>query len=173
MTETAARALAAWEHLARTRATGPLTVAAAPDSDLCPPAWCGVVRLGGTTLATAPTGADADTLRATLSRLDPAEHVDPGALGAVLPVTETLGPAALAYLTRENLRPRPTLGVTRRATGDPAVLALVERTGPEEAGESGISEVETPLFTLAVRPRSWPRPVSGCWPGTWPPVRAH
>lgn len=149
MPDTPARALALWEHFARTGAEGPLTVRAVPDSLLCPPGWCGIIRLDGTTLATAPTAERADTLRAVLARTRPAEHTAPEVLRDALPVTDVLGPATLAYLARDDFRPRPAPGVTRRPAEDPAVQALLEKTGPEEADESGLAELETPLFTLA------------------------
>ncbi|WP_017586522.1 GNAT family N-acetyltransferase [Nocardiopsis ganjiahuensis] len=148
MPDTTARALALWEHLARAGAQGPLTVSAVPDSLLCPPGWCGIVHLDGTTLATAPTADLADTLRAVLARTRPAEHTDPEVLRDALPATDVLGPATLAYLARDDFRPRPAPGLNRRSAADPAVEALLEKAGPEEAGESGLAELEIPLFTL-------------------------
>lgn len=151
MPDVPARALALWEHFARTKAEGPLTVAAVPDSRLCPPGWCGIIRLDGTTLATAPTEEFAEHMRAALAESSPAEHTDPEVLRASLPVIDVLGPATLAYLTRSGFRPRPTPGVVRRTAEDPAVKALLDKVGPEEAGESGLEGVEVPLFTLAER----------------------
>lgn len=148
MPDAPARALALWEHFARTRAEGPLTVAAVPGSRLCPLSWCGIIHLDGTTLATAPTVELAEALRAALARTSPAEHTDPEVLRASLPVTDTLGPATLAYLSKADFRPRPTLGVARLSVEDTAVKALLERAGPEEVGESGLEELEAPLFTL-------------------------
>lgn len=152
MPATLTRALALWEHFARARAEGPLTVAAVPDSRLCPPGWCGIIHLDGTTLATAPTVELADPLHVVLAESSPAHHTDPDVLRAWLPATDTLGPATLAYLARADFRPVPTLDVSRLPAEDPAVEALLERVGPEEAGESGLEGLEIPLFTLTEGP---------------------
>lgn len=165
MPDTSSRALALWEHLARMRAEGPLTVGAVPDARLCPPGWCGIVHLDGTTLATAPTTELAELLRSVLARTGPAEHTDPEVLRASLPVTDVLGPATLAYLAPDDFRPRPTLGVTRRPAGDPAVKALLAKVGPEEAGESGLEELEIALFTLTERGEVIAAAGYEVWPG--------
>ncbi|WP_017580176.1 GNAT family N-acetyltransferase [Nocardiopsis valliformis] len=142
------RALALWEHVATTRAEGALTVAAAPDSRLCPPGWCGIVRLDSTTLATAPTAEQANLLRAALTGVEAAEHTSPGALKAALPITGALGPATLAYLTETDFRPVPASDATRLPAESDALEALLQKVGPEEAGESGLTGLNIPLFTL-------------------------
>ena len=142
------RALALWEHFARTGAEGALTVAAVPDSRLCPPGWCGVVHLDGTTLATAPTTEQAGLLRTVLTGVKAADHTSPAALQAGLPITEVLGPARLAYLAETDFHPVPAANITRLPAGSAPVRSLLRRAGPEEAGESGLAELDLPLFTL-------------------------
>lgn len=83
-----------------------------------------------------------------LAGTDPADHTDPDVLRAALPIIDVLGPAALAYLDEADFRPASIPDVTRRPAEDPVVKDLLERAGPEEAGESGLGELEVPLFTL-------------------------
>lgn len=142
------RALAFWEHFAATRAEGPLTVAAVPNSRLCPPGWCGIVRLNGTTLATAPATEQADLLRGALTGIRAAEHTNPEVLRAALPITGTLGPTTLAYLTETDFHPVPASDVTRLPAESAAVSALLRKAGPQEAGESGLAGLDIPLFAL-------------------------
>jgi hypothetical protein len=142
------RALTLWEHFARTRIEGALTVAAVPNSRLCPPGWCGIVRLEGTTLATAPTSEQAGLLRAVLTATKETDHTSPRALERGLPITGVLGPASLAYLTETDFQPVPAPNITRLPAGSTPVRSLLRKAGPEEAGESGLAELDIPLFTL-------------------------
>lgn len=142
------RALALWEHFAHTRAEGALTVSTAPDSRLCPPGWCGIVRLDGTTLATAPTPEQTGRLHAALTGTKAADHTDPEALRTALPVIDVLGPATLAYLTETDFRAVPVPDVTRLPAESTPIRALLRKAGPEEAGESALAELDLPLFAL-------------------------
>jgi GNAT superfamily N-acetyltransferase len=62
---------------------------------------------------------------------------------------ETLGPAALAYADANCFRaPAPDQCIERRSPHDDRVVALVEACGAADAGESGIVNSTSPLFTL-------------------------
>lgn len=135
--------------------TPPLTVAAAAGSGLCPPGWCGIVRLGDTVLATAPEPGAAHALRTALAALPPADRTDPEALARGLDrtgapaVAEVLGPASLAYLDAAGFRPAHRGSpVDTVDPGDARLAALLERAGPEEAGESGLAGLEAPVHVL-------------------------
>ncbi|MEU3206992.1 GNAT family N-acetyltransferase, partial [Streptomyces cyaneofuscatus] len=95
---TAGRARALWQELAAApdAAFGTPGACVAPDSTLAPPSWVGVVTIGETALITAPTAPAADSVRTALSGLSADRLTDPATATALLPVSDTLGPAVLA-----------------------------------------------------------------------------
>ncbi|MFJ7496797.1 GNAT family N-acetyltransferase [Streptomyces sp. NPDC097727] len=147
-----ARAHALWQDLA----DGPVefgrsaaSVIVSPRSQLCPPAWCGVVVLGGAGIVTVPTAEVAVQLRKVVAEVPPAALVETDVLRARLPVADVLGPAALAYLSGADFRPMSTdRTVTRVPAGHPGLLALLTKAGQEDAGESGLDEISSPAFVV-------------------------
>ena len=101
------RARELWECLAEAAAgfTPAVRVAVSPRSYLCPPGWAGIVVLGGAALATAPDHETARFIEQALAGLPAASLTDTEVLASLLPVAEIRGPAALAYLDPEEVRP--------------------------------------------------------------------
>lgn len=158
-----ARARSAWASYARTPVDFPAdeggyAVEVSAGSVLCPPGWVGVVRLGGATIATAPTAALADTLRNALARGDLAGLV----------ATETLGPTTLAFLDPANFRSAATAGVARTTSDDPAVEEFAAANEPESTTDAGIRE-PAELHVL----RDGGRIVAACGYRRWPGEVAH
>lgn len=135
-----ARARRVWEQLAGVPvefpAVGDVSVVVSGRSRWCPPGWVGLVALGGAVVVTAP-----DEARARLFR----ERTP----GSVL-VADVLGPAALAYLDVSDFR-RPMHGdavIDRLSPGHPDLRAFADSVGPDDAGESGVVDIESPVFVL-------------------------
>ncbi|MFI5721898.1 GNAT family N-acetyltransferase [Streptomyces cyaneofuscatus] len=146
---TAGRARALWQELAAApdAVFGTPGVCVAPASSLAPPSWVGVVTIGETALITAPTAPAADSVRTALSGLPADRLTDPATATALLPVSDTLGPAVLAYLAPDALRPPGPTGTPaeRLTPGDAALRALSEEA---DAGESGLEEITSPVFVV-------------------------
>ncbi|SCD87025.1 GNAT acetyltransferase [Streptomyces sp. Termitarium-T10T-6] len=147
------RARALWQELAAEPGAafgtpGRPTVLVAPGSALAPPSWVGVVTVGDGALITAPTDRAADASRSALTGLTTAALTDPAA--GRLPVADTLGPAALGYLAPDALRPigRTTAATARLSPEHAAVCALLTEAGSEDAGESGLADVTSPVFVV-------------------------
>ncbi|WP_326702559.1 hypothetical protein [Streptomyces cyaneofuscatus] len=68
------------------------------------------MTLGDTALITAPTDRAAAVVRTALDGLPTTRLTDPATVTGLLPVSDTLGPATLAYLTPEDLRPPASTG---------------------------------------------------------------
>ncbi|GAB3701021.1 hypothetical protein [Nocardiopsis oceani] len=173
MADTAIRALALWEHLADTRVRAPLTVAVSPNSRMCPPGWCGIVHLDGTTLATAPTEELADALHRSLASVEPAAHTEPEALTPLLPIGDSLGPATLAYLSPPDFR---SVAAPPDQPNSPSATPTCTRSwkpsAPRTRGRAAWARSPhrpTPSTTKplpAGRPESSPRPGTGTGPPT-------
>jgi hypothetical protein len=150
---------------------GGLAVTASPGSLLCPPSWAGIVRLGDAAIATAPDEDQARVLRQGLGEAPVDSLVRAEALRARVPVAEVLGPAALAYLSRDRFRPVPSGGapVTCLPSGHGELRALAESVGPDDAGESGIDEIDSPVFVA----RQGTDVVAAAGYRTWPVSTAH
>ncbi|MDJ1131003.1 GNAT family N-acetyltransferase [Streptomyces iconiensis] len=148
-----ARVRGLWEQLAAGPvsfpANGGVAIAASPDSRLCPPSFAGVVRVGDAAIVTAPDDDQADLLREVLEHARVDSLVCISGLGAMLPVNEVLGPAALGYVSRDEFRPaRNGAAIMCRAPGQGDVRVLVESVGPDDADESGIEEISSPVFVV-------------------------
>lgn len=104
-----ARARGLWEQLAAVPlsfpSSGGIAIAASPGSRLCPPSWAGIVQLGDAAIVTAPGEAQAGLLRQALEQVPVPSLVCSSELRARVAVTDVLGPAALAYLSRDDFRP--------------------------------------------------------------------
>ncbi|HXT90425.1 MAG TPA: GNAT family N-acetyltransferase [Trebonia sp.] len=165
--ELTARARELWEYLAGAAGFTPgLRVAASPQSYLCPPGWVGIVVLGDEVIATAPDPETARFVGQGLSDLPAASFADTAALSSRLPLAETMGPAALAYLDQTEFRPQ--LGgssVTPVSLDHPDFRRFVLAADSYELAESGIQEISTPAFAVLERGqvvaaagyRDWPR----------------
>lgn len=142
-----------------------LVVVTAPRSLLCPPGWVGVVVLGGSCLVTTPDDDTSARLRRRLSDIAVGSMTDPEALGRMLPLDGTLGPAALSYLDAADFR-SPSVGSERVAPDDDDLAALLGAAGTDDAAESGLVEVTSPVFV--VRDGTTIAAASGyrVWPGS-------
>ncbi|MFF8835862.1 GNAT family N-acetyltransferase [Streptomyces sp. NPDC015130] len=162
-----------WEDLAGTPvAFGPAggaRVVVAPESLLCPPAWTGIVRIGATTLVTAPSVQAARMVDDAARKMTHEEVLDIARLRAVLPVLEVLGPASLFYLDRDGFLPaHEGTNVEQLPIGDGGLARMLALTGEAEAGESGLESISSPSFCLrqgdevvaAAGYQSWPRSVA-------------
>jgi GNAT superfamily N-acetyltransferase len=71
----------------------------------------------------------------------------------MVPVAEVRGPAVLAYADAECFRPAAGAGCAEVATvgaGDPGVVGLMAACGGEDADESSITEMTSPLSVVRV-----------------------
>ncbi|MFI1780758.1 GNAT family N-acetyltransferase [Streptomyces rubiginosohelvolus] len=170
------RARALWQELAAAPGAafgtpGRPRVLVSPDSALAPPSWVGVVAVGDAALITAPTGRAAESVRSALTGPTTAALTDPAAVARLLPVADTLGPAALGYLAPDALRPagRTAAPTTRLSPGHAALRALLAEAGPSDAGESGLADVTSPLFVV----RKGPEVLAAAGYERWPRDTAH
>lgn len=168
-----ARVVGLWEHLAGAPgALGgpePVAVVVSPGSELSPPSWVGIVVLGDHALVAAPTAGQADRLRAALGGLPVPALADPAVLAPMLPIAATLGPATLAYPASEDFSPQGDGGAEQLPNDDADVARLIAGVPAEDAAESGIGAVTSPVF--AVRQRG--RIVSVAGYQRWPCSVAH
>lgn len=169
------KARALWEGLAMAPVTFPpverVTVVASPGSLMCPPGWFGVVELGGSVIVTAPGDEAADVFRGAVVGLPAAMLTDAATIGAALPGAELLGPAALGYLSADAFRPvsSGTSRIERVPTDHPDLRVLAQRAGADDAGESGLDEVTSPVFVV----REGSEVVAAAGYRTWPAAVAH
>ncbi|UED85798.1 GNAT family N-acetyltransferase [Streptomyces profundus] len=133
---------------------GGLDAVVAPTSGLAPEGWVGIVELGGSAIATAPDEEQRQRVLHALSVLSgPSSSgfslTDPDTARSALPVREVLGPATLGYTSADAFRPaRAAVGIGELPARDLRLAALLERVGPDEAGESGLDEIDSPAFVL-------------------------
>ncbi|MCZ1006414.1 GNAT family N-acetyltransferase [Streptomyces lydicus] len=169
-----ARARGLWEWLAKTPVSFPsgggAVIAVSAGSLLCPPAWAGVVRLGDAAVITVPDKAQALLFRRAVVDTPVESLMRPGTLRALLPVVDVLGPAVLAYLSKDDFRPADDgAAITCLPPGHDDLRALAESVGPEDAAESGIDEVDSPVFVV----RDGPAAVAAAGYQRWPASTAH
>ncbi|MFB6778956.1 GNAT family N-acetyltransferase [Streptomyces sp. NPDC056352] len=168
------RARGLWETLAAVPVSfapsGGLTVVTSPASGLCPPSWAGIVMLGDAAVATVPTGGAAQVVRRVLAAVPTGSLTRPEAIRAVLPVTEVLGPATLAYVARDGFRPAPAHhAVEQLAPGHRDLRELVRSAGQEDADESGMEDITSPAFIV----REGADVVAAAGYRAWPTATAH
>lgn len=144
-------------------------VVVSPRSSLCPPGWVGIVALGGAVIATAPDGDAAATVRRALDDLPATAATDPATLRDALPVDETLGPATLAYCDAAGFRPADSRGVEMIPAGHADLGALLARVPADDAGESGLAEITSPVFVV----RTGTDVVAAAGYRAWPGNTAH
>ncbi|MFI7277309.1 GNAT family N-acetyltransferase [Streptomyces sp. NPDC049879] len=150
-------------------APGGRAVAVSPDSRLAPPGWAGIVVLADTALITVPDEDTATAVRRALPALPGAALTDPDAVRAALPVDDVLGPAALAYAPPTGFRPDPDAAAGTVPPDDPGLARLLAESGADDAGESGLDEVTSPVSVL----RDGPRIVAAAGHSIWPAGTAH
>lgn len=169
------KARALWEELARVPVSfdpeGGVRVVASPESSLCPRGWTGVVSLGGSAIATAPTEAAAAMVGAALSGVAAEAMTNADALGAVLPLDFVLGPATLSYLDPADFRPVPNgdVAVERLQVGHPELVELERASSRQDADEAAINEITSPAFVVRVDGGV----VAASGYQTWPRRTAH
>ncbi|MEV6399442.1 GNAT family N-acetyltransferase [Streptomyces sp. NPDC051907] len=168
------RARGLWETLAAAPVSfapsGGLTVVVSPESALCPPSWAGIVTLGDAAIATVPTASAAQLFRRVLAEAPAGSLTRPEAVRALLPVTDVLGPAALAYVSSDGFRPAPAHdAVEQLAPGHRGLQELARSVGPEDADESGLDEITSCAFVV----REGTEVVAAAGYGVWPAATAH
>jgi hypothetical protein len=166
-----ARVRAVWESLARVQvAFAPVVhVAVSSRSSLCPPGWAGLVVIDGAAIATAPDQYIAQVMQEVLDTVPAATVTDVAMLGSKLDIADMLGPATLAYLDREDFRPRHARAVIELLdVQHPELRRFLSRVDAEDLGESGIEQITSPAFvirehgeiTAAAGYRDWPGQVA-------------
>ncbi|MFJ5924426.1 GNAT family N-acetyltransferase [Kitasatospora sp. NPDC092948] len=163
-----------WEGLAGVPApfppVGEATVVVSPHSGLCPPGWVGLITLGGAVLATAPDERRAALLRTALRERPAAVAGDADRLGELLPLGRLLGPASLANLDPDGLRPPVTpLPVHRLPAHDARLRDLEHRAGAADAEEAGLDTLTSPAFAVLADGRA----IAACGYRAWPFALAH
>ncbi|SED80084.1 Protein N-acetyltransferase, RimJ/RimL family [Streptomyces sp. 2224.1] len=169
-----ARARSLWEQVAEAPVpfpcSGGVVIAVSAASGLCPPAWAGIVRLGDAALITVPDETEALLCRRALVDTPVESLMRPSTLRALLPVVDVLGPAALAYLSKDDFRAQfGGAEVGCLPPGHEGLRALAELVGPEDAAESGIDEADSPVFVV----RNAPEVVAAAGYRRWPASTAH
>jgi hypothetical protein len=169
-----------WQGLASPTARftpGRVAVVVNAGSMACPPGWVGVVEIAGSALAIVP---DEDTARRLAI-----EDESPKNVGTVdflrsrMQIAEVLGPATLDYLLPGRFTPAEEIDVVASKASDPAIESMLSKVGDDEASESGIFGITSPLFSvrdhgrvLAVAGyRSWPLGVAHVTALTAPEAR--
>ncbi|MER6097929.1 GNAT family N-acetyltransferase [Streptomyces sp. NPDC001728] len=144
-------------HLWETLAAAPVSfappagvrVVVSPGSELCPPSWVGVVVLGNAAIVTAPTEAAARAWKRGTAGAPVESLVSAEAVRGMVHVTDTLGPATLAYASLGDFRPWPADPVVEDVWAESEELrALVAAVGQEDADESGMEEITSPAFVV-------------------------
>ncbi|WP_406601223.1 GNAT family N-acetyltransferase [Micromonospora yasonensis] len=139
------------------------------ESRLCPPAWAGIVVLGSSGIATAPDVATARFLRGSLTGRPLRSAVEAERWSGERGVVDALGPASLAYLDEQEFRPaKGAADVAQLPPGHPDLIRLVADVSEDDAAESGIDEITSPVFVVRNRARvvaaagyrQWPRSVA-------------
>jgi len=110
----------------------------------------GVVRLEDAGAVSAPAELVAAVREVVAASV--VDLTDPGAvvelLGPLVPVADVRGPAVLAYADPGCFKPRRGSGVATLAAGDAAVVGLAAACGAEDADESSITEMTSPLSVV-------------------------
>ncbi|MFD7533199.1 GNAT family N-acetyltransferase [Streptomyces sp. NPDC059849] len=165
------RARRLWEELARVPVSftppGGVNVVVSPRSGLCPVGWVGVVALGGSAIATAPSESVAAIVRDAWGQLPVSAVVDGNWVRRIPSTGRMLGPAMLSYVSPAGFRPVPSGIMVREQlpSAHPDVRILEHAAGPEDAGEAALDEITSPAFVLRDRGqvvaaagyRAWPR----------------
>ncbi|MFZ4893103.1 GNAT family N-acetyltransferase [Plantibacter sp. Mn2098] len=169
-----------WQGLASPTArfaAGRVAVVVNAGSMACPPGWIGVVEIDGSALAIVP---DDDTAkRLAIDEESPRTVGTIEFLRSRIAIAEVLGPATLDYLLPGRFRPAEDVDVVVSKANDPAIEALLSKVEDDEASESGIFGITSPLFSIRERGRvlavagyrSWPLGVAHMTALTAPDAR--
>jgi GNAT superfamily N-acetyltransferase len=123
-----------------------------------------VVRLGDTGVVSAPAElvpAVREAVGAVGDLTDPDAVVE--LLGGVVPVAGVRGPAVLAYADAGCFTPHEGAGVATVGAGDAGVVGLVAACGSDDADESSITEMTSPLWVV----RAGGRVAAACGYEVW------
>jgi GNAT superfamily N-acetyltransferase len=124
-----------------------------PAQDPARAGWVRVVALGDSACVSLPPNASARLQDLQQRDLD-ADLTDPATVAKVIgPVEEVVGPATLAFLDPAAVDIENDQRVTLVPAGHQSVRQLVAACGPQDAGESGIVEVESTLAVCQVAGR--------------------
>ncbi|MEU9462909.1 MULTISPECIES: GNAT family N-acetyltransferase [unclassified Streptomyces] len=169
------RARRLWEELARVPVSfappGGVNVVVSPRSGLCPVGWVGVVVLGGSAIATAPSESAAAIVRDAWGQLPVSAVVDGDLVRQIPSVGQMLGPATLSYVSPAGFRPvsSDTMVMEQLPSAHPDVRLLEHAAGLEDAGEAALDEITSPAFVL----RDHGRVVAAAGYRAWPRRTAH
>jgi GNAT superfamily N-acetyltransferase len=132
-------------------------------------AWVGVVRLGEATCVSLPAAAPA-WLEGLGRRELGADLTDPAVVARVVgAVAGFRGPASLAFLDPAGAPARPDPRVAWAAAGGGALRRLADACGPQDAEESGILAVGSPVAVW----RAGGRVAAACGYQAWHGRLAH
>ncbi|WP_308267696.1 GNAT family N-acetyltransferase [Yinghuangia soli] len=126
--------------------------------------------MGDAAIVTVPDADHARFLRRALASVPVESVVRVDALQAILPVAEVLGPAVLGYVSRQDFRPMPgSAAVTLLSPAHEDLRALADSVGRADADESGIDEIDSPVFAVC----DGPEVVAAAGYQTWSADTAH
>lgn len=139
-------ALQRWRLLATAASAdvGRHSVRLAPNSRLCPPGFVGVVTIGDDVIVTVPSPKLLDPVRELVATTSTSDVVRVETWRSLAPDV-VLGPARLAYALAGTVEP-PTPGIQAIAPGSPPIMALLAGVPSDEADESGVEEITSPVF---------------------------
>jgi GNAT superfamily N-acetyltransferase len=136
-----------------------------PEADAAGGGWVGVVTLAGATCVSLPPGARAR--RRDLEALDPDDDLtNPAVVARVIgPVGRFVGPATLAFLDPAAATARDQPRVRSLPATHEAVRRLAAACGPEDAEESGILALDSPVAVWQAGGRVVAASGYRVWPG--------
>jgi GNAT superfamily N-acetyltransferase len=169
-----------WQGLASPTArfaAGRVAVVVNAGSMACPPGWIGVVEIDGSALAIVPDQRTAERLAIDAEAPRTVGTVE--FLRSRIEIAEVLGPATLDYLLPGRFTPADEIDVIVSKASDPAIEALLSKVSDDEASESGIFGITSPLFSVreggrvlgVAGYRSWPLHVAHMTALTAPDAR--
>jgi hypothetical protein len=170
-----ARAHGLWEDMASAPVSfapaGSVSVVVSPRSRMCPPGWVGVVVLGGSAIVTVPSESAAAVVCQAFAGMSVAAVADADAVCSVLPVSQVLGPAVLAFVAADGFRPTsPGLLVVEQLQAQhPDLRRLETLAGEQDADEASLDEVTSPVFVV----RAEGEVVAASGYRAWPAQTAH
>ncbi|MEV2239804.1 GNAT family N-acetyltransferase [Micromonospora sp. NPDC049891] len=145
-----------------------VAVVASAESSTCPPGWVGIVALGDAAICTVPTDDLVGVVTRACHMLPVAALTDPERLAAVLPVTQVLGPATLAYCDDHSYRPQRRQPIEQLPVHHPDLVDFLASVPAEDAAECGLTDITSAAYVLragtaivaAAGYRHWPRRVA-------------
>jgi GNAT superfamily N-acetyltransferase len=161
-------ALASWASLSQVARLRRLQVLVRPSSPLCPSGWVGILGLLDTVTVAVPHRALTAPLEAAFAEVPVALATRPELVGDLFGTSaEVLGPAAL-FFAGEPSAVTPLRDVVVLSVAD--IQELLVSAADEEVRESGLPEVDSPVFATRDDHGSV---VAACGYRRWPAGLAH